>query len=47
MKKNYRKPQTEAFEIQMQVQILQASSKKPYKGWNAQGPGLNANDEMA
>ena len=44
--KNYQKPQTEAFEIQMQVQILQASNKK-YNGWNAQVPDLNANDEMA
>jgi len=44
MKKNYQKPQTEVFEIQMQGQILQASNK--YKGWGAQLPGLNASDEL-
>ena len=46
MKKNYQKPQTEVFEIQMQGQILQTSSKTPYRGWGAQVPGLNASDEL-
>ena len=46
MKKNYQKPQTEVFEIQMQGQILQGSKKAPYSGWGAQVPGLNASDEL-
>ncbi|MBO7436571.1 MAG: hypothetical protein J6T97_02010 [Bacteroidaceae bacterium] len=46
MKKNYQKPRTEMFEIQLQGQILQASKKGPYRGWGAQVPGLNASDEL-
>ena len=46
MKKNYQKPQTEVFEIQMQGQLLQASKNSPYRGWGAQVPGLNASDEL-